>query len=220
VCPLAFEAFISGATTMQDFHSAGTRAHAHPYRKHSVFILDETPFLSRVDRNLAAKIMRAAEIFERQSKLKGRARGALGYTGLALLRALLYRYSRPGRITSPCYATLERVTGLSRGAICEALKRLQASKLLVVVRRIVRRQVERISPWTGLPEMYVGTLQAANVYQLALPRFLALSPMKPVLRDRDQSPSRFAKEGGFDFGDAFSFDRILARRQQAGVTSP
>ena len=120
--------------------------------------------------------MRAAEIFERQSKLKGRARGALGYTGLASLRVLLYRYSRPGRITSPCYATLERVTGLSRGAVCEALKRLQASKLLVVVRRIVRRQVERISPWTGLPEMYVGTLQARqrlSASLAALPRALA-----------------------------------------------
>jgi hypothetical protein len=195
------------------------RDHAHPFRKHSIYILDETPYLSRVDRNLAAKIMRAAEIFERQSKLKGRARGALGYTGLALLRVLLYRYSRPGHITSPCYATLERVTGLSRGAVCEALKRLQASKLLTVVRRIVRRQVERISPWTGLPEMYVGTLQGANVYQLALPRFLELSPMKPVLRDREKNQSRFAKEGKFDFGDAFSFDRIMAPRQKAGLAS-
>ena len=199
---------------MQDPHSAGTRAHAHPYRKHSVFILDETPYLSRVDRNLAAKIMRAAEIFERQSKLKGRARGALGYTGLVILRVLLYRYSRPGRITSPCYATLERVTGLSRGAVCEALKRLQASKLLVVVRRIVRRQVERISPWTGLPEMYVGTLQAANVYQLALPRFLTLSPMKPVLRNGEKNPSRFAKEWSLPLGDTFSCDRILSRHHQ------
>ena len=199
---------------MQDPHSAGTRAHAHPYRKHSVFILDETPYLSRVDRNLAAKIMRAAEIFERQTKLKGRARGALGYTGLVILRVLLYRYSRPGRITSPCYATLERVTGLSRGAVCEALKRLQMSKLLTVVRRIVRRQVERISPWTGLPEQYVGTLQGANVYQLALPRFLELSSMKPSPRDREKNPSRFSKEWSLPLGDASNCDRILAQQGQ------
>ena len=199
---------------MQTTSSAGTRAHAHPYRKHSIYILDETPYLSRVDRNLAAKIMRAAEIFERQSKLKGRARGALGYTGLVILRVLVYRYSRPGRITSPCYATLERVTGLSRGAVCEALKRLQASKLLVVVRRIVRRQVERISPWTGLPEMYIGTLQGANVYQLALPRFLALSPMKPVLRNGEKNPSGFSKKWTLPLGDASNCDRILSRHHQ------
>jgi hypothetical protein len=204
-----------GATAVQTT-SAGTTAHAHPYRKNSIYILDETPYLSRVDRNLAAKIMRAAEIFERQTKLRGRARGAIGYTGLAVLRVLLYRYSRPGRITSPCYATLERVTGFSRGAICEALKRLQASKLLVVVRRIVRQQVDRISPWSGLPETYVGTVQASNVYQLALPRFLELSPTKPVLCGGDKTPKEVSKEASFDFGDGFKFDKILARRRAAG----
>ena len=204
---------------MQTTSSAGTRAHAHPYRKNSIYILDETPYLSRVDRNLAAKIMRAAEIFDRQTKLKGRARGQLGYTALAVLRVLLYRYSRPGRITSPCYATLQAATGLSRGAVCEALRRLTASKLLTIVRRIVRRQVERISPWTGLPEQYVGTLQGANVYQLALPRFLEISPMKLSARRGEKTPSGLATERRFDFGDAFSFDRIVARRCAAGQGS-
>jgi hypothetical protein len=194
------------------------RDHPRPYRKHSTYILDETPYHSRVDRNAAAKIMRAAEIFDRQTKAKGRARGALGYTGLAVLRVLLYRYSRPGRITSPCYATIERATGLSRGAVCVALKRLASSKLVRITRRIARQVVDRLSPWTGQPEQYVGTVQVANVYEISLPRFLEL-PMKPSAPCREKTPSGFAKEGRFDFGDAFSFDRILARRQKAGLAS-
>jgi len=47
--------------------------------------------------------------------------------------------------------------------------------LLRIVRRTVRKRVERISPLTGLPESYVGTVQGANVYLLKLPRLLNIA---------------------------------------------
>jgi hypothetical protein len=173
---------------VQEHHSAGTRAHAHPYRKHSIYILDETPYLSRVNRNVAAKIMRCAELYDRASKAKGSRRGALGYTGLAVLRVLAYRYSRPGRITSPSYETLCAATGLCRAAVAEALRRLAAAKLVAVVRRITKQLIVRERG--GWLEQFMGTVQMANLYTLSLPRFLPVGPpsaSKPSMPCREKS---------------------------------
>jgi len=191
------------------------------YHPGSIFVLDETPYHSRVDRNLAAKIMRAAEGLERATKKPGRHNGQIGYVGLAVLRALLYRYSRPARITSPSYITLQKATGLCRASVREGLKRLAASGLLDITRRIARKMVVRISPVTGSVESFVGTVQACSLYKLKLSRFLPIAPplvpLKPSSGNRFQKPKMFSKDKVLELGEAFSFDAILQRRLKSGL---
>ncbi len=194
-----------------------------PYRRHSIFILNEHVYASNLDRNDRAKIITAAEGLERATKRKGRRNGSLGYVAITILRALLYRYSSKGRITSPSYCTLQRHTGLSRGSIRAGLKRLQASGLLTIVRRITRKRVDRISPITGLAEAYEGTVQAANVYLLKLPRLLSIAPAertkpKPSLCSRENPNKKiFSMQWKEAVADAFSPQAIQRRRAQAGL---
>ncbi|MCP4823234.1 MAG: hypothetical protein GY892_03870 [Shimia sp.] len=199
------------------------------YRKHSIFILNEHVYASKLDRNDKAKIIIAAEGLERATKREGRRNGSLGYVAIQILRALLFRYSAKGRITSPSYDELQRRTGLCRPSIRAGLKRLQASGLLHIVRRIKRKRIDRMSPITGLPESFVGTVQAANVYLLKLPRLLAIAPMeqkrsKPSLQpdlnkqnSQNKMKKRPSKQWKEAVADAFSPLAIQRRRAQAGL---
>jgi len=200
------------------------------YRKHSVFILNEHVYASKLDRNDKAKIIIAAEGLERATKREGRRNGSLGYVAIQILRALLFRYSAKGRITSPSYDELQRRTGLCRPSIRAGLKRLQASGLLHIVRRITRKRIDRVSPLTGLPESFIGTVQAANVYLLKLPRLLAIAPVErkrwkpssqPVLNkqtdENKKKEKRLSKQWKEAVADAFSPLAIERRRAAAGL---
>jgi len=200
------------------------------YRRHSQFILNEHLYANKLDRNDKARIIVAAESLERTTKLSGRRNGSLGYVAVQILRALLFRYSAKGRITSPSYDELQRRTGLSRVSVRAGLKRLQASGLLTIVRRIVRKRVDRVSPLTGLPESFIGTVQAANVYLLKLPRLLNIAPVQRKRQEpstqcglnkqteqNKKKEKRLSKQWKEAVADAFSPLAIERRRAQAGL---
>jgi len=199
------------------------------YRRHSQFILNEHLYANKLDRNDKAKIIVAAEGLERATKREGRRNGSLGYVAIRILRALLFRYSAKGRITSPSYDELQRRTGFSRTSIRAGLKRLQASGLLHIVRRIVRKRIDRVSPLTGLPESFIGTVQAANVYLLKLPRLLAIAPVERKRGEpsrlcglnkqnsENKMEERLSSQWKEVVADAFSPLAIQKRRVQAGL---
>ncbi|MCP4780996.1 MAG: GntR family transcriptional regulator [Hyphomicrobium sp.] len=199
------------------------------YRQHSQFILNEHLYVSTLDRNDKAKIITAADGLERHTKREGKRNGSLGYVAIRILRALLFRYSAKGRITSPSYDELQRRTGFSRMSIRAGLKRLQASGLLHVIRRITRKRVDRVSPLTGLPESFIGTVQAANVYLLKLPRLLSIAPVERKRREpslqsvlnKQNSKNKMEKKLPSQWkeavADAFSPQAIQRRRAVAGL---
>ncbi len=200
------------------------------YRKHSIFILNEHIYASKLDRNDRAKIITAAEGLERATKREGKRNGSLGYVAIRILRALLFRYSAKGRITSPSYDELQRRTGFSRTSIRAGLKRLQASGLLHIVRRITRKRVDRVSALTGLPESFIGTVQAANVYLLKLPRLLSIAPVQrkrwepsrqcglnKQTEQNKKKEKKLSKQWKEAVADAFSPLAIERRRAQAGL---
>lgn len=135
------------------------------YRHGAQFVRDPASLSTPLDRNARAKLLMLAESLERRTKAKGRRNGALGATGLAVLRALVLRFAN-GRtgLCCPSLTQLQACTGLCRQAICDALARLEASGLLKITRRIVRTAVERVSALTGLPERFTGTVQASSLY--------------------------------------------------------
>ncbi len=141
----------------------------------------------------------------------------------------VFRYSAKGRITSPSYDELQRRTGLCRPSIRAGLKRLQASGLLHIVRRITRKRIDRVSPLTGLPESFIGTVQAANVYLLKLPRLLSIAPTERKRRKPSSQPDlnkqteenkmekRLSTQWKEAVAAAFSPQAIQMRRAQAGL---
>jgi hypothetical protein len=118
-----------------------------------------------LDRNQQARILYVADQLERRTKLPGKHNGALGYIGLAVLRALLLRcFNRRSGLCCPSYEALQSITGLCRDSIATALARLEASGLVKIVRRLVRKVITRISPITGFQETITATLQDTNLY--------------------------------------------------------
>lgn len=135
------------------------------YRHGAVFVRDPASISTPLDRNARARLLYLAEQLERRTKAPGRRNGALGLTGILVLKTLLLRFSN-GRtgLCCPSYTALQCATGLCRQAIADALARLEASGLLKIVRRIVRTRISRISPITGEPETYIGTVQTSSLY--------------------------------------------------------
>ena len=159
-----------------------TRWERRAYRHNAIFVADELAHVTKLDRNQRAKILWLAESYERTEKAPGRRNGRLGYTGLAVLRALLLRFmnSRNG-LCCPSYTALQACTGLCRQAIADALARLEHAGIVRIVRRIARERITRLSPFTGEPETIVTTLQQSNLYNFGPPQpgRLALPPPKP-----------------------------------------
>jgi hypothetical protein len=142
-----------------------------------------------LDRNQQAKILFIADQLERRTKLPGRRNGCLGYIGLAVLRALLLRcLNRKSGLCCPSYAALQSITGLCRGSIATALARLEASGIVRIVRRLVRKPITRISPITGHQEVITATLQDTNAYSFSSePRPIPLPAIAAKVRP---SPAR------------------------------
>jgi len=130
------------------------------YRRGSMFVRDPREHSTPLDRNQAARILFLAEQFELKSKAKGCRNGALGLTGLAVLRALLLRFqNRATGLCCPSYIALQEATGLCRQTIASALERLAGAGIVSWTRRIVRESVKGI----------VVTRQASNVYRMQEP---------------------------------------------------
>lgn len=146
-----------------------TRWERRRYRSGAVFVRDPSAHSTPMDRNARARLLQLAEGLERRTKAAGRRNGALGQIGLQVLRALILRFhnSQSG-LCCPSIFKLQLVTGLSRGAVCDALARLERSGIVRIVRRIIKAAVTRMCAITGQMQNFVGTVQSSNLYRFAI----------------------------------------------------
>jgi hypothetical protein len=127
--------------------------------------------VTRLDRNDKARIIYTAEKIELRTKAKGRKSGALGQSGVQVLRCLLFRFHNASTgQCDPGYTAIQGRTGLCRQAIADAIKRLEATGIICVMRRLVR------DGWR--------VLQATNAY--IFPASTSVHP--PSLDNREQPP--------------------------------
>jgi hypothetical protein len=137
------------------------------FRAGAVFA-DARAVSTPLDRNQQAKILYVADQLERRTKLPGKHNGCLGAIGLSVLRALLLRcFNRRTGLCCPSYVALQSITGLCRASIAAALARLEASGIVKIVRRLVRKPMVRVSPTTGFQEVITATLQDTNCYSFS-----------------------------------------------------
>lgn len=140
------------------------------YRHAASFVADWREHCRPLDRNAKAKILALAESLERRTKAPGRRNGVLSLIGLRVLRVLLMGFHNHGNgLCCPSYRAIRDRTGLCQQSIANALARLEAAGVLVIVRRLVREAVDRISPITGLPERYIGTVSTSSLYAFKVP---------------------------------------------------
>jgi hypothetical protein len=143
--------------------------HPRPWRKGSVFDVGGQ-FRRPVDGNDRAKIMAAAESLERRTKAKGKRDGAIGVSGLLILRALLYHFmdSKSGRC-DPSYVQIQAKTGLCTQTIACGLKALATAGLLEITRRIERVREHVKNALTGGWHWMTRVVQRTNAYQVNFP---------------------------------------------------
>ncbi|MCV0371742.1 helix-turn-helix domain-containing protein [Filomicrobium sp.] len=145
---------------------AGSRpapTRARRYRAEARFVTDISKHCTPLDRNGRAKLIAKAEAIERASKLPGKRSGVLGLTGLTVLRVLVLHFANRGNgLCNPSYSAIQKQTGFCRQTICRALRSLEAAGLLIVTRRLVRREIER----NGVT--FVQAVQGSNLYAFCL----------------------------------------------------
>ena len=148
------------------------------YRRGASFVMDARRYSRPLDRNERARILSLAEALERRTRPPGARNGVVSQVGLQVLRALLLRLLRGSDgLCSPGVATIQKVTGLSRSAIFEALNRLEASGILKRTRRLVRKVLD----FGGIARL--TTVQASNLYAFFEPGPMAhLLPVKRRIR--------------------------------------
>lgn len=140
--------------------------HPRPWRKGSLF----GEFRRPIDRNDRVRIIAAAEALERRTKLPGKRDGVIGQSGLAILRALLFHFLDPksGQL-DPSYKQMRTQTTFCMQTISQALKRLAASGILEIQRRMTRRWIFVRNPFTGLFERRDHVEQCTNAYMVNNP---------------------------------------------------
>ena len=120
------------------FGERGSFALRKRFRRDAEYVPDARAF-KPVDRNQRVRVIIAAEALERRTKGKGCKSGVLGHSGLRVLRSLLFDFCAiPTGRCCPSYETIREMTGLCYSTISGALKRLEESGLVRIVRRILR----------------------------------------------------------------------------------
>jgi len=172
----------------------------HAFRRTAGYVRDVRAISTPLDRNDRARLVWHAEQLERRTKLPGRRNGVLGYTALAVLRALLFVFmNRKSGVTVPSYTALMCATGLCRQSIATAVARLEAAGLIRVTRRLVRERRARVSPITGEPEVVLETRQGSNVYAFVTPASDAEACASDAMRrasDRSRTLSDAVRQPG------------------------
>lgn len=140
-------------------HVPARRPSGRKYRADAIFVRDIAGISTPLDRNQRAKLLQMAESIERRTKAPGRQAGIFGQSGLTVLRTLLLRFAHGQTgVCCPSIEQLRRVTGFCKQTVVKALRALEASGMVRIVRRLVRRQVVR----DGIA--MVTTVQGSNVY--------------------------------------------------------
>lgn len=148
------------------------------FRHGAAFVRDPHACSTPLDRNQRARILFLAEQIDRATKATGKRNGCLGYVGMNVLRCLLLRFHNASTgLCCPSYDTLQRVTGLCRQSIANALQRLVALGILGIVRRLARVEI------AGTVRCQQGT----NLYRFTMPtgRFVPI----PIPRRKSQRPA-------------------------------
>jgi DNA-binding transcriptional ArsR family regulator len=128
-------------------------------------------FFQSFDPRTRGKILKAAERYDNLTKSKGKRNGALGYTGLKVLKALLeFIDYKSGRL-EPSYLALCKKACLSVSAVSAALKRLVKHGFLELQRRYEE---------TGYTDGGPTVRQITNAYRISLPA-LAAKTLRSVL---------------------------------------
>ena len=132
-----------------------------------------------ISRDQRVRILRRAEAIERATKARGKQAGALGQSGLRVLRCLLFDFANTatGRC-DPGYRAICRATGFCRETVAGALARLEAMGLVEIVRRMVRAGRRAV--------------QATNAYLFAA---AAEAPAQAVLPFRSKPPENKNQKG-------------------------
>lgn len=121
-------------------------------------------FFRSFDPRNRGKILKAAERYDNLTKPTGKRNGALGYTGLKVLKALLeFIDYRSGRL-EPSYLALCKKACLSVSAVSAALKRLVMHGFLEL-----KRRYEETGNTNGGPSVR----QITNAYRISLPALAA-----------------------------------------------
>ena len=111
------------------------------FRRNAEYASDSLAFRP-IDRNMRVRVIWAAEALERRTKGKGCKSGVLGQSGLRVLRCLLFDFCAvPTGRCCPSYAAIREKTGFCYSTIAKALKRLETSGLLRIIRRIIRTRL-------------------------------------------------------------------------------
>ena len=117
------------------------------FRHNATFAHDPRPYFRALDRNERARIVFLCEALERRTKGPGQRNGQLGYTGLAVLRALIFGFlNRATGALYPSYDAIQRRTGFCRSSIAHALARLERCGVLTITRRLCARVPYRRFP--------------------------------------------------------------------------
>jgi hypothetical protein len=189
-----------------------SKRRAPRYRGKSIFVREPLRLSTPMDREARHKMLFLAEALERRTKMKGRKNGALGQIGMQVLRALLGFANKATGLCYPSYFALQLATGLSRGGIRAALRRLEAAGIICVTRRLKRVLVVRMSPLTGQPEEIITTVQDSNLYAFTLPACQAgrgHGCLRENLRARSRRPLRapaFPYRGAYEANGNRVFD--------------
>jgi hypothetical protein len=108
------------------------------FRRNAEYASDSRVF-HPIDRNQRTRVIIAAEALERRTKGKGCKSGVLGQAGLRVLRSLLFDFCAvPTGRCCPSYDRIREKTGFCYSTISGALRRLEQSGLVRIVRRILR----------------------------------------------------------------------------------
>ncbi len=143
------------------------RKRTHQWVRHSSFAVGEREdrrwrqanTFSAAEHNAR---MRAAEQFDRETKLPGKRNGALGHIGLEVLRLLLRRRNRTTGQLDPSYGWIAAELHRSRSAVARALARLKRHKFIDWIRRV--QAIEEPGPDGQVVQ------QVSNAYFFDLPR--------------------------------------------------
>ena len=111
------------------------------FRRTAEYASDSLAFLP-IDRNTRVRVICFAEALERRTKGKGCKSGVLGQSGLRVLRCLLFDFCAvPTGRCCPSYEAIREKTGFCFSTIAGALRRLETSGLVRIIRRIIRTRL-------------------------------------------------------------------------------
>jgi hypothetical protein len=134
-----------------------------------------------LDRNARARLMFFAEALDRRTHEPGKHGGDLKRTGLAVLKALVFRFLGRGGRCDPSLESLAHMAGCARSTCAEALKRLEAAGL-----------VQRVARWRAVAANGgLVVLRLSNAY-LFLTADAAQKP--PETGSRSQSTTHLLEQ--------------------------